>query len=223
MEDRYSRNIGVLSEEQQRILNGKKVLVAGCGGLGGYIIENLARAGVKRFTVCDADVFDETNLNRQLNALEGTLGRPKAQAARDRILSIDSSASVEAVCTRIDDENVDSLIEGCDLVLDAFDNVESRLVLEKACERAGIIYIYGGVNGWFGSVCTVRPGDRTVEKLYKGMPAPRKPSVICMAVSAVAAFQAAEAVKVMLGEGQLMGKMLMMDLRYNNFEIIDLK
>ena len=108
-------------------------------------------------------------------------------------------------------------------MLDAFDNVESRLVLERACEKAGKTYIYGGVNGWFGSVCTVRPGDRTVEKLYKGAPAPRKPSVICMAVSAVAAFQAAEAVKVMLGEGQLMGKMLMVDLRYNNFEIIDLR
>ena len=84
MDLRYSRNIPAISPEEQAALKDKKVLVLGCGGLGGYIIENLLRMGVGAITAVDGDSFDESNLNRQLLAAEKTLGINKAIAAAQR-------------------------------------------------------------------------------------------------------------------------------------------
>lgn len=222
MEERYTRNIGSLTEKEQEIINTKKVLVAGCGGLGGYVIEYLVRSGVKQLTVCDGDVFDVSNLNRQLNATELSLGKSKALAAKERVLTINSKADVTAVNGLITEENADSLVEGCDIVIDALDNVESRIVLEKACERAGVPFVFGGVSGWYGSVSTVYPGDRTIEKMYSGFPKPKSPSVICPAVASIAAFEVAEALKVMLGGGDLRKKMLMVNLKQLGMRVVDL-
>ncbi|MBR6653298.1 MAG: ThiF family adenylyltransferase, partial [Oscillospiraceae bacterium] len=90
MDLRYSRNIPAISPEEQDTLKGKKVLVLGCGGLGGYIIENLLRMGVGAITAVDGDSFDESNLNRQLLATEKTLGTNKAIAAAQRANAVNS-------------------------------------------------------------------------------------------------------------------------------------
>ena len=221
MEARLQRNIGSITENEQETIVGKKVLVAGCGGLGGYVIEYLTRIGVSDFIVCDGDVFDESNLNRQLNSLTETLGVSKAETAKNRILSINPSARVRFLHGLITEENAYDLVSDRDLVIDALDNIESRIYLERACEKAGVTFIFGGVNGWFGSVCTVLPGQKTIEKLYAGVPAPRTKSVLCMTVAAVAAYEAAEAVKVLLGGGDRIGKMLMLDMRRNTVRIMN--
>ena len=215
MEKRFSRNIGSITENEQELINKKSVLIAGCGGLGGYIAEYLARAGVCRFTLCDGDVFDESNLNRQINSLTSTLGRSKAETAKNRLLDIDPGISVKAVCGLITEENAYDLVRDCDLVIDALDNIESRMIVERACEKAGVTFVFGGVNKWFGSVCTVLPGHRTVEKMFAGVPAPRDKSVMCMTVATTAGFEAAEALKVLLGHGELAGKMLIIDMMRN--------
>ena len=97
MDNRFKRNIGALTEEECLILNSKKVFVAGCGGLGGYIIEYLTRLGIGEIIACDGDSFDETNLNRQLLSTEANLGKNKALAAKERAKSINSSINFTSV------------------------------------------------------------------------------------------------------------------------------
>ena len=97
MEPRYERNIPAVSPEEQETLSGKRVLVAGCGGLGGYIIEYLVRMGVGELTVADGDVFEPSNLNRQLLSGSDTLGRGKAAAAAARARNVNPSVKVTAV------------------------------------------------------------------------------------------------------------------------------
>ena len=137
MEPRYERNIPALSEAECLILRDKKALVVGCGGLGGHIIDQLARIGVGFLRVVDGDVFEETNLNRQLLSEVPLLGTAKAAAAAERIRRVNPGVSVQAVEAFLTEENVDALLDGCDVVLDALDNIPSRKILAAACADAG--------------------------------------------------------------------------------------
>lgn len=223
MDVRYLKNIGTITESQQRTLYEKKVLVAGCGGLGGYVIEFLTRLGIGHLVVCDGDYFEESNLNRQLYATENTLGMHKAEAAKDRIESVNRSGQVTKICQPLTTKNMSAALHGCDLAIDALDNLESRFLLEQTCEQLGIPYIYGGVNGWFGSVGTVMPRMRMIQKLYTGVPKTHIASTIAMTVAVTASVQAVEAVKVLTGEGSLINKLLMMDLQNYKFDIIEVE
>ncbi len=135
---RYLRNHDAISEAEQVILAQKRVLVVGCGGLGGYAIECLARIGVGHLRVVDGDVFDETNLNRQLLSSSMNLGRPKTLAAQQRVMAVNPLVEVEAFQTLLTAENAVPLLDGCDVAVDALDNVPSRLLLQQAARSAGI-------------------------------------------------------------------------------------
>ena len=94
---RYTRNIGTISEDEQQLLAAKSVCVVGCGGLGGGIIEGLVRIGVGRLTVIDGDVFDETNLNRQVLSNQDNLGHAKAVEAKLQMRAINDSVQVDSI------------------------------------------------------------------------------------------------------------------------------
>ena len=158
MEARYLRNFDALTEEEFRALRAGRVLVVGCGGLGGHLIELLARLGVGSLTVVDGDVFEETNLNRQLLSTEALLGCSKAQAAADRVRAVNSQVSVHPVCQFLTPGNADSLVAGHDLVMDALDNTEARKVLSAACSAAGVPMVHGAICGWYAQVGHDPPG-----------------------------------------------------------------
>ena len=147
LEPRYARNIPALTEAECSLLRNKRILVVGCGGLGGHIIDQLIRIGVGFLRVVDGDAFDSSNLNRQLLSQEPLLGTGKAKAAADHIARVNPETSVEAVNAFMTEENVRELIAGCDIVMDALDNVPSRRILASACEAAGIPYVYGAMQG----------------------------------------------------------------------------
>ena len=149
MLERYSRNIPSVSEAEQEALARKRVLVAGCGGLGGCLIEYLARMGVGEITAVDGDVFEPSNLNRQILSQEALLGVPKARAARERVQAVNSAVTVRAVESFLDGDNADGLVRGQDLVLDALDNAGARLILEDACARQGVTIVHGAIQGWW--------------------------------------------------------------------------
>ena len=121
IKERHSRNIPALSEADMGILADSHVLIAGCGGIGGNVIESLARIGIGAITVVDGDSFDESNLNRQILCTPDKLGSSKALAAADRIRLIDPSICVTAVCEPVTAANASGLMEGIDLVIDALD------------------------------------------------------------------------------------------------------
>jgi len=163
---RYQRNIGSLGIRGQKKLLESKVVVVGLGGLGGYVAEELARAGVGHITGVDHDVFDETNLNRQLLAEERNLGKKKTAETQTRLKRINKAVKFTGFAVPINELRQD-VVRDADLVFDCLDNIGDRLVLEKKCSAADVPLVHGAIAGWCGEVGVVWPGTRMLEKIYK--------------------------------------------------------
>lgn len=223
---RYLRNHDAISEAEQAILAQKRVLVVGCGGLGGYAIECLARIGVGHLRVVDGDVFDETNLNRQLLSSSMNLGRPKTLAAQQRVMAVNPLVEVEAFQTLLIAENAVPLLDGCDVAVDALDNIPSRLVLQQAARSAGIPLVHGAVAGWIGQVCVVQPGQDLLNSLYPNSTdtqgEEQETGTLSFTAALTASWQAAETVKLLLGKPGLDGEILELDLLNSSFVKIKL-
>ena len=223
MEERYDRNIGTLTNTEQELLKTKRAVIVGCGGLGCYSAEFLARIGLGHLTLIDGDVFVPSNLNRQLNSLEVNLGKSKALEASSRLRLIRNDLSVEAHDVYLNEGNAVDLLKGHDLIIDALDSVNSRLLVEKTAYTLGTALVHGAVEEWNAQVCTVFPGDFTLSMLYQSNAEFERPSVVSFAPAFCASLQAAEAVKVLLNkENILRKKLLIADLRNYCFEVIDL-
>lgn len=225
IKNRYHRNGMTVTPQETQQLMEKSVCVVGCGGLGGGIIENLVRIGVGRITAVDGDVFEETNLNRQILSNEENLGKNKAEEAVRQMAVINSDVHITAVPAFLKAENASGIIAGHDVVVDALDSPSARKLLEQECQKVGIPLVHGAIAGWSGQVAVVMPGAGILAEIY-GDTADRgdetesgNPSFTPAAVSAI---QACETVKLLLGkEGVLKNKMLMLDLQHHDYEIID--
>lgn len=196
---RYERNMGTIGLAGQVKLLRSRVAVLGCGGLGGYIIEMLARSGVGSLVLVDGDTFSESNLNRQLLCTEENNGKNKAEAGVERVGAINSAVEARAFAEYFQGENAAKLLQGCDLVLDALDNNASRLLALRACAKLGIPFIHGAIAGFWGQVGVFYPGDATpwdeVETLPdKGVELATGNPAFTPAF--VAALEVAEAVKI---------------------------
>ena len=142
MDGRFSRNELFFGENKQERLKNLKVCVVGLGGVGGYAVEALARLGVENFVIIDKDKIDVTNLNRQIIALESTLGNDKTSAVKQRILSINSNAKVKEYNMFFNkDTNHILLDEKCDYVIDAIDTISCKWELIKTCLENNIHFI----------------------------------------------------------------------------------
>lgn len=200
IEERYIKNIPSLSEEECSLLRRKCVLVAGCGGLGGYAIELLLRAGVGRIVAVDGDVFQMSNLNRQLLSEDAWIGKNKAEAAAARAKQIAPQAEVRAVSAYLDAVNAGSLIAGCNAAVDALDNIPSRRTLVRACGEAGIPVIHGAVRGWNAQAAVLMPGDGLLDRMYPdGAPATCEESTLAVTAALCSAMQASLCVQVLCG------------------------
>ena len=214
--ERYLRNHDAISEEEQQTLGTKRVLVVGCGGLGGMVIECLARIGVGHLRVVDGDVFEESNLNRQLLSSRMNLGRPKTLAAQQRVMAVNSLVEVDAVQENLTAENALELLAECDVAVDCLDNIPSRLVLQQAAKAAGIPMVHGAVAGWLGRICVIQPGEDLLNLLYPGTEEAQgeelKAGTLSFTAALTASWQAAETVKLLLGKPGLQGEILEVDL-----------
>lgn len=196
------------------------VFIAGLGGLGGYLLEHMLRLGPGFIRAADGDVFDETNLDRQLLSAPSQLGRPKAEAAAERAKLVAPGLDFEAVSEFLDGENCLRLLRGCALALDGLDNAESRLVLERGCAEVGIPLVHGAASGLCFEAGVVPPGSGMLARLYP----PGRQAMDRMArgpaVAACAAIQCAQAEQVLRGERPtLWGKLLTADLAGPSFDI----
>jgi len=220
VEARYLRNIPALSEEECLLLRRKRVLIVGCGGLGGNLISIFSRIGIGELRIVDGDVFEATNLNRQLFSEIPVLGQNKARVAAERIRRIDPDIAVEAVEDFLTEENAPQLLRDRDIVVDALDNIPCRRILAAACEKAGLPLVYGAISGWIAQAALSMPGDKLVEKLYPEDTVVRDKSVLSFTPALCAAIQAALCVKYLTGRPVETGKIFYFDLLDQEFEAI---
>ena len=214
---RYQRNRGMISVAEQLQLFRSRIAVIGCGGLGGYVIEELARLGVGEIIAVDPDVFEEHNLNRQLLATPRNLGKAKVEAALVRVNEINPAVTLTPIPTSFCPVNGRKLLTGATVAVDALDSISCRLELAKSCTEMNIPMVHGAIAGWFGQVVTQLPGDTTVQDIYRNWVAGKgieqqlgNPS---FTPAVVASLQVAEVCKLILGrEGLLHRRKLSIDL-----------
>lgn len=224
MEERYLRNLGPLTEDEQALLATKTVLIAGLGGLGGHLLEHMLRLGVGSIVAADGDCFTSTNLNRQLLATHDTLGQKKSLAAARRAAAVNPTVRVTTMSTPVTLQNRDAMLAGCDLVLDGLDNVAARRILAAGCARFGIPLVHGAVRDWYAQVAVIPPGSDLMDKLYPPHLQEVDPGGSVSPVPAYcAAVQAAQALCLLTGRpAPLWGKLLAADLLQAEQEILPL-
>ena len=234
MNKRYSRQIlfdGIGREGQEKLLNAR-VLLVGCGALGASHAEMLSRAGVGTLRIVDRDFVEYTNLQRQTLYTEDDAEQriPKAVAAQNRIGQINSEITVEAIIADVNNSNVESFIEGCDLVIDGTDNFQVRYLLNDACVKHRTTWIYGAAVSSYGTTMTIVPGETPCLRcIFEEMPdAGSSPTcdtagVIMPIISSIAAVQVAEAIKILTGKRDaLHGSLMQIDVWQNDWRKIRL-
>ncbi|MCU0588602.1 MAG: HesA/MoeB/ThiF family protein [Syntrophobacteraceae bacterium] len=202
---RYLKNFEAMSlGEQIRLCEGS-ALVCGCGGLGGTIIQLLARAGVGCLRLVDPDVFAPSNLNRQWMSDTKALGQSKAETAAERARTINPFVDVESHPVRLDEDNAFELLAGMDIAVDALDNLAARFALEEGARRRSIPFLHGAVAGWWGQISTFMPRSAySLETIY-GLRRQRDPAEEAMGVpgptaAVIGSLQAMEAMRILAGK-----------------------
>jgi molybdopterin/thiamine biosynthesis adenylyltransferase len=202
---RYDRNIGSLGIDGQIRLLDACVLVIGLGGLGGFLIEHLARLGLGTIRAADPESFDETNLNRQILAEEETLGQEKASVAAKHIAAVNPAVRFEAFPTSFDDLPRHAWTDN-DVVFDCLDDIPARSRLAERCAEHRVPMIHAAIAGWSCQVAVIRPGDNTLEKIYRLHKDPagieKQTGNLPFTAATAAALMAARAVKILIAANQ---------------------
>lgn len=210
-DERYSRQIlfREIGREGQEKLLAARVLIVGCGALGASHAEMLARAGVGNLRIADRDFVEFTNLQRQTLFKENDARQrlPKAIAAKARLAEINSGIQVEAIVADVTNSNVEQLIKGCDVVIDGTDNFQVRYLLNDACVKNGVPWIYGAAVSSYGTTMTIIPCETPCLRcIFDDMPdAGSSPTcdtagVIMPIIATVSATQVTEALKLLVGD-----------------------
>jgi len=227
---RYLRNMGSLGIQGQLRLLRAAALLIGAGGLGGTIAQLLARMGLGKLIIADGDSFSEDNLNRQALSDEKTIGVRKVQEARQSLARINGAAEVEIFDGFVREKELSFLLKGVQVAIDALDNMPSRFALEQACKKVGIPLVHGAVAGFSGQLTVIYPEDPGFRAIYgDSQTAPEKGietelGNLAGIVSAVAALQVQEAIKILTGIGRpLRNRLLFLDSLNGAAEIISLK
>jgi molybdopterin/thiamine biosynthesis adenylyltransferase len=224
---RYQRNRKTITTALQRKLFQSKVAVIGCGGLGGYIIEELARLGVGTIKAIDPDFFEEHNLNRQILCKVSDLGKPKAKVARARVKAINPAIKTISITIPFSQENGVALLKDMDIAVDGLDSVPTRIELAECCAALNIPLVHGTIGGWYGQITTQLPGDGTVQMIYrncidsKGVE--RMLGNPSFTPAVIASLEVAEVCKLLTGQGTLLRKKMlfinMLDMEVDQIEI----
>ncbi|MBL8754867.1 MAG: ThiF family adenylyltransferase [Planctomycetes bacterium] len=207
--DRYSRQhrIAGIGQHGQERLRSATVLVVGCGALGTHSADALARAGVGNLWLCDRDVVEWSNLQRQVlfTEADARAGIPKATAAATRLREANSDVRIVAHVAECSATFLAALPGRPDLVLDGTDNFPTRYLLNDWCHANRVPWIYAGATGTEGAAMVVRPGGPCLRCLWPDAPATadvgtcETVGILAPAIAAVAAFQVAEALKLLVG------------------------
>lgn len=164
----FSRNIGWVTSEEQAALRGKRIAIAGMGGVGGVHLLTLARLGIGRFNISDFDDFDIVNFNRQAGAVVGSLGQPKVDVLAKMAAEINPTVEVRTFPQGVSDDNLDDFLSGVDLYVDGLDffSFKARCSTFAACHRLGIPAVTAAPLGMGTAVLVFLPGQMSFEEYF---------------------------------------------------------
>ena len=227
--ERFRAQRGTYTAEEQAMLLESTAAIIGLGGLGGTVSQILARVGIGRLRLCDGDVFEESNLNRQLASNLRRLGINKALCAVEDISSINPATEITTFPVWATQENLSELLGGAQVVVDCLDNLDVRFLVEKISRAKGIPFVHGALAGQEGLILTVLPNGPGLTSMY-GPAAPAKnqsaesilgtPTVTPLLV---AALQACEVINILLSRPLLAnGRLLHVDLALPSMESLAL-
>ena len=234
MNERYSRQIlfSGIGIEGQRRLRDARVLIIGCGALGSAQAESLARAGAGQLRIADRDFVETSNLQRQTMFTENDAAErlPKAIACANHIGKINSEITVEPEVSDVNHSNIERLIEGCDVVLDGTDNFATRYLINDACVKHNVNWVYGAAVGSYGVTMTIRPQvTPCLRCVFEEAPPPASAptcdtaGVIMPIINFVAAVQVTEALKLLTHDlGSLHRSLMQFDVWRNEWRRIGL-
>ena len=208
---RYSRQIRLFGEDGQEKLKRTSVFIAGAGGLGSVISLYMAAAGFGKIRIVDCDFVELSNLNRQILHANADVGRAKAKSAYETLTGINPEIEVEALVETISEDNIDQLLQGCDLIMDAMDNFPVRYLLNRAALQRKIPLFHGAISGYQGQATTIIPGKTAcLACIFPRAP----PATIFPALGStcgvIGSIQVTEAVKYVTGAGQLLENRLLL-------------
>ena len=218
--DRYSRQVlfAAIGEEGQRRLAAARAIIIGCGALGSAQAEVLARAGVGKLRVVDRDFVEFSNLQRQTMFTEDDAANrlPKSIACANHLSEINSEINVEPEIADVNYSNIERLIDQCDVVLDGTDNFATRYLINDACVKHNVNWIYGAAVGSYGVTMTIRPNQTPCLRcVFPEAPAVASAptcdtaGVIMPIINIVAAVQVSEALKLLTRQEKELHKSLM--------------
>jgi molybdopterin/thiamine biosynthesis adenylyltransferase len=231
---RYSRHLLIpeIGEEGQLKLLDARILLIGAGGLGSPAALYLAAAGVGHIGIIDADIVDESNLQRQIAHSLNTLGTPKVDSARRAIEALNPDVEVTTYRERLTSENIDRILDdGWQIIVDGADNFPTRYLVNDASVWRGIPVVHGSIYRFEGQVTVFKPGDGPCYRcLYAAPPPPElAPScseggVLGVLPGIVGTLQTNEALKLALGAGEpLIGRLLLIDALASDFQEVRIK
>ena len=215
-----SRQMSIVTRSEQERFKDAKITVIGCGGIGGQTIEMLARMGIGELVLVDKDAFDLSNLNRQTLASIAELGLDKSAVAKEKVRLINPYVNVTIFNEHVDQTNIDKIIGDSDIVIDALDNVLTRVIVSRTAAEKGIPYIHGAIHGTMGQITVFLPNsDKTYEEMFN-LPSTGKelndetiealknvtsgvPPVIAPTPNLIGCLEAFEAYKVITGVGKV--------------------
>jgi len=225
--ERYARNQRSISNEEQIRLLQSHVAIIGLGGLGGAVTEILARIGVGMLTLVDGDIFEDSNLNRQLLSSTDTLGKHKAEVAAERVTSINPAVETRTYAEFLTEDNISEILSGVAIGVDCLDTISGRFLLEKGCKLQGIPMVSAAIGGTAGQATVIMPGDSGLQRIYgdhaktsaKGVEATL--GTLPFTATAMAAIECAEIVALAAGRpAQLQNKLLLADFGCHSMDLL---
>ena len=211
-QERYDRQImiGEIGQKGQEKLKRSRVLIAGGGGLGSPVAIYLTAAGIGMIRMVDHDHVTLSNLNRQVLHWEEDIGRRKVDSARAKLRHLNREVEFEGLAETITESNVSKLVTGCDVIVDAMDNIPTRYILNRCAIEKHIPFFHGAVNGFEGRVMTILPRETACLRcLYRGPVPQEKFPVIGVTPAVVGSIQATEVIKYLVGMGRLLTNRLL--------------
>lgn len=215
-----SRQMSIVTRSEQERFKNATIAVIGCGGIGGETIEMLARSGVGKLVLADMDKFDLSNLNRQTLASLNDVGLAKSEVGAEKVRLINPYTEVETYNEKVTQENIDEIIKDADIVIDAMDNVLTRVIISRAAKKKGIPFIHGAIHGTLGQISVFLPNsEKTYEEMFN-LPSKGKdltddvldelsnvtsgvPPVIGPTPNLIGCLEAIEAFKIITGVGKV--------------------